>query len=114
MNNFIFSSFLAVTAGFIANIYEGIAKKYGWPIGKLFTKHKGWVFTIAWLMIISGTVELMHWLSFLLGILSAGLSFVLAVILTYIFKYRIQWIAILILIGSIVIWIAGGARIVET
>ena len=113
MNNFIVSSGLAVSAGFIGLMYDGYATKYGWPMGRLFRNHQGWIVTIAWLCVIPGSVELINQLSWLLGIVSILLSFISALILTGLLKERIQWISILMILASILVWTIGGIEIIE-
>lgn len=113
MNGFVISSFLAVTVGFIANMYDGVAIRYGWPMGKLFTQHKKWVVTIGWLCIISGAIELFTDLKFIKGIFAFIIAIVFAVMLIRIFKSNIQWISAIILLASVIIWIITGAEVVH-
>lgn len=113
MNSIVISSFLAVTVGFIATMYNGVAEKYGWHIGKLFSNHKGWIAVIGWICIISGSIELISELHFLKGIFAVVVALILAVISMRIFKSNIQWISLIAILASIIIWIIGGAEIVQ-
>jgi hypothetical protein len=112
MNSYVISSFLAITAGLIALMYEGVAEKAGWTIGKLFTKYKGWSITIAILIVLSASYELIHIKKFLIAALYFAVAFFLAIVLTSILKHRIQTVAVILLILSTIIWIVGGINIV--
>jgi hypothetical protein len=108
MNLFVLSASLAVTSGFIFFMYDGVAIKYGYPIGKLFLFHKKWFLIIGWLMIIPGSIEFFSQTSFVVGLAIIFGCFITAMILIAIFKSNIQWISLLMVIASIVIWIIGG------
>ncbi len=111
MNLLTLSSALAVISGLIFNMYDGVAVKYGYPIGKLFLKYKTWLVVIGWLMIVSGSIEIISQVSILLGLIIILGCIFFAVSLIALFKSNIQWISLLMVITSVIIWILGGASI---
>lgn len=104
---------LAIVAGSIGAKYKRFAERYGWPIGKLFYYHDGWVKVLSIIAIIGGVIESFSLLKFWMGSLSIGLSFLLGWLLIVLFKERVQWIAIICLIASIVVWCAFGFEIMK-
>jgi hypothetical protein len=112
MNLFVISASLAVISGFIFNMYDGVAVKYGYPIGKLFFYYKKWLVGIGWLMIVPGSIEILSQISFLTGLALIFGCLIAAVVLIALFKSNIQWISLLMVLASIILWIVGGASIV--
>ena len=113
MNPFVISSILIVLAGFIVMSYRQYAEKYGWPIGRIYYTKESWLGFFVWGCVIPGTIQLIHELSFLKGIgITAGLFFI-APIVIYIFKTWVQYLWILMTILSIIIWIVGGAEVIQ-
>lgn len=113
MNYAIISSVLAVTSGFILNIYNGVSEKRGYPVCKFFLHQRKWLLLISWLMIIPGGIELFSQLGGTIGMFSILFCFIGAMILISKFKANIQWMSLLMACTSIIIWIIGGIRIVE-
>jgi hypothetical protein len=101
-----------ISAGFSINSYKEYAFKNGWPIGKLYMKHGGWMVTIAIIAILTGIVELFYVTKWYFALLLILLSFVFSGILTKIFKQNTQWIAFIILLASLIVYMILGAEVV--
>lgn len=114
MNSYILSSILAIAAGFAMQTYREYAIKQGLPIGKLYLMHHNVVITIAFLAMITGVVELFIIAKFFTALLYIGVGLLFSWILTIIFKHNIQWIAFILLLIAIIVYIVGDAEIIET
>ena len=112
MSSYIISSVMAISAGFLINSYKEYAIKNGWPIGKLYMKHQGWLVTIAIIAILTGSIELFFIAKWYFAILLILLSFVFSAVLTNILKQNTQWIAITILLASIIVYMTFGAELI--
>ena len=113
MNTYILSSIIAIIGGFSIGTYKEYAKKYDWPVGKIYITQKGWLAIIALLSIIGGSFELFVTVQWYFAIGLIFLSYFLNWLLTIIFKSNIQWLAFLLLVSSVLIYLIGGADLVE-
>ena len=113
MNTYLISSIIAIIGGFSIGTYKEYAKKYDWPMGKVYITKKVWLAIIALLSIIGGSIELFTIVKWYSAIGLIFLSYFLSWLLTIIFKSNIQWIAFLLLIFSVLIFLIGGVEIIE-
>lgn len=112
MNSSILSSILAIAAGFAMQTYKEYANKQGLPIGKLFLKHNNIVVFIALIAMLTGVVQLFVSAKFLSALLYIGIGLLLSWILTAMLKQNIQWLAFVLLLVAIIVFVIGGAETV--
>jgi len=100
MNSILFASLLtSCTGGFIVLSYESLAKRNGWPVGKLFMNE---VFTLIFggLSILGSVGYSILQASFLWGLSILICGFILYMILALAFKSRVQSISLLLIFFS--------------
>lgn len=113
MNSFVMSSTLAILAGFIVMSYRQYAERYGWAIGGIYYTKESWLGFFVWACVIPATIQLIFELSFLKGIgITIGLFFIAPVVI-YIFKTWVQYLWIVLIILSIIIWMVGGIEVIN-
>lgn len=112
-NSYFISSILALTSGLTIVSYKGYATKQGWAMGKLFESDSNLLKIIALLAILGGFIELFFVVSWYMVIIYAIGAWLLSGAFTAMFRTSTQWLSILMLIASVVIWVAGGMQVVN-
>ncbi|HEY4527013.1 MAG TPA: hypothetical protein VJK53_04190 [Candidatus Paceibacterota bacterium] len=90
---------LACAAGFIVIAYESLAMQQGWPVGKLF-RNNAFRIIFGGLSIVGSVGFAATELSILWAIGILILGFIAAFILSFLLKSLVQWVALVLLIGS--------------
>jgi len=94
----VISLYLCYIGGIIVITYESMANKAGWPVSKLF-RH-------GWFLIIFGGLSVIGslWQSFSsfswVGLLILPISWVIAALLTFALKKNVQYVSLILIIGS--------------
>lgn len=89
----------ACSAGFIILSYENLAAQNSWPIGRLY---KSDVFRLVGggLSIIGSVIFSLVAISLLYAVLVLIIGFFLGFFLSFIWKTNVQWLGVLLLVGS--------------
>lgn len=93
--------------------YKEYAIKQGFPIGKVYFKHHSTVVFIALIVMLIGVIQLFAFAKFLNALLFIGFGLQLSCVLTALFKQNIQWIAFVLLLIAIFVFMIGGAKTVK-
>lgn len=112
MSNYIISSVMAISAGFSINSYKEYAMKQGWPIGKIYTKYKVWIAYIAIMAMLGGAIELFFVTKWYFALALILFSLILSWFMTMLFKQNIQWLAFIILLVSVFVYMVFGAEVI--
>ncbi len=113
MDTALIGSLMKMIGGLLVITYKDYALKKGWPVGALFASDVSWLTFIGTLSILVGFVELFFLIKWYLAIISSLGVVAASSIIANIFKEKTQYVSILLLIASIVVYSILGASIIR-